>query len=447
MENTLPKNWVETNLKNISEIVRGVSYKKDQALSDYFDSSKYILRGGNIQNGKIDFDTNDNVYVDSSLINEIQEIKKDDVVIVGSTGSKKLIGKAGIADEDLNDVSFGAFLMLLRTSKINTRYHSYFFQTKYYRNSISELAGGVNINNIRKEHLENLKFPLPPLPEQERIVAKLDALFAQHEKMKQSLSRIPQLLKDFRQQVLTKAVTGKLTEEWRKGKELEDWKDEKLENLSSKIGDGLHGTPKYTENSDYYFINGNNLVDGIIQFKDSTRTVSFDEFQKHKKSLGEKTVLLSINGTLGNVAFYNDEKVILGKSACYVNVDDNLLLKKYLKIIYNSEDFLNYAEENATGTTIKNLGLKAIRNFLISLPSLPEQQEIVSRVESLFAKADAIENRYHKLKATLDLLPQTILHKAFKGELVPQLPTDGDARDLLAEIVKLKADQKTKPRK
>src|SRR5690606_41085285 len=81
-----------------------------------------------------------------------------------------------------------------------------------------------------------------------------------------------------------------------------------------------------------------------------------------------------------------------------------------------------------------------------NVPTLQEQQEIVRRVESLFAKADAIETRYQTLKAKIDNLPQAILHKAFKGELVPQLPTDGDAKDLLAEIMALKKEVKGRKR-
>ena len=155
-------------------------------------------------------------------------------------------------------------------------------------------------------------------------------------------------------------------------------------------------------------------------------------------------MFLSINGTLGNTAFYENENIILGKSACYINVVPFLLNKFFLRFVLVSPIFIKYAEENATGTTIKNLGLKAIRNYEVHLPIIEEQTEIVSRVESLFSKIDAIELRCQKLKEKIDQFPQTILHKAFKGELVPQLPTDGDAKDLLKEILALKKEGKKK---
>lgn len=96
-----------------------------------------------------------------------------------------------------------------------------------------------------------------------------------------------------------------------------------LEQVSSKIGDGIHGTPKYDENGSYYFINGNNLSSGRVVITTSTKKVSYEEYVKHKKEINSSTILLSINGTIGNVAIYNHEPIILGKSACYINVHSN----------------------------------------------------------------------------------------------------------------------------
>ena len=93
---------------------------------------------------------------------------------------------------------------------------------------------------------------------------------------------------------------------------MQDWKMTTIAECSTILGDGLHGTPKYDENGEYAFINGNNLHDGKIVIKPDTKRVGLSEFEKHKKELTDRTVLVSINGTLGNVAVYNGEKVILG---------------------------------------------------------------------------------------------------------------------------------------
>jgi len=447
MEKSLPKGWVESNIGTISEIIRGVSYKKNEASSSYSEHSIYILRGGNIQDGRIDFETDDNVYVKSHLVNPKQYIQKDDVVIVGSTGSKKLIGKAGTAGDKLANVSFGAFLMLLRTYTVNSKYHSYFFQTAYYRNTISELAGGVNINNIRKEHLENLKFPLPPLPEQERIVAKLDKLFAQHEKIKQALDRIPQLLKAFRQQVLTQAVTGKLTEQWREGKDLEGWKAKKISELGELIS-GFAFKSSDFKDAGIQLIRMGNLYNNKLDLARSPIFLPKDYDAKliERYSTQKGDILLSLTGTKYKrdygfaIEIDTNEKLLINQRILCVRPSIN---SKYLLYLLRDNIFRDqfFALETG-GVNQGNVGVTNLAKISLKIPPLQEQQEIVRRVENLFAKADAIEARYDTLKAKVDSLPQAILHKAFKGELVPQLPTDGDAKDLLAEIMALKKDVK-----
>ena len=97
----------------------------------------------------------------------------------------------------------------------------------------------------------------------------------------------------------------------------DDWKEVSLIEISEKIGDGMHATPKYADNSDYYFINGNNLDNKNIVINDNTKCVPLEEYEKHKINF-KNTILISINGTIGNLAYYNGETVILGKSACYI---------------------------------------------------------------------------------------------------------------------------------
>ena len=167
----------------------------------------------------------------------------------------------------------------------------------------------------------------------------------------------------------------------------ENWKTYKLEDIVSILGDGLHGTPKYTENGEYYFINGNNLSDGKIVLKSDTKRVNHDEYLKYKKNLNDRTLFVSINGTIGNVAFYNNENVILGKSACYFNLKNDVE-KGFVKHLVSSNYFKNYIETNATGSVIKNVSLKSMREFSFKLPPLPEQRAIASILSVIDAKIE-----------------------------------------------------------
>jgi type I restriction enzyme S subunit len=189
---------------------------------------------------------------------------------------------------------------------------------------------------------------------------------------------------------------------------MSEWKEYKLNDLITKLGDGLHGTPKYDSNGDYYFINGSNLIGGRISVNDNTKKVSKEEFEKYKKELTDRTIFVSINGTLGNIATYNNEKVVLGKSACYFNVRDDVS-KEFVKYIVTDKSFQHYIFEYATGSTIKNVPLKAIREFSFKLPSLPTQTAIAEILSSL---DDKIELN-NKINQELETLAQTLFKRWF----------------------------------
>ena len=215
------------------------------------------------------------------------------------------------------------------------------------------------------------------------------------------------------------------------------WNWERLMNITSILGDGIHGTPEYDATGTVYFINGNNLNNGSIEIKDDTKKVSEQEAKKHKRLLDSTSVLVSINGTLGNVAFYNGENVILGKSACYFNLMGNIN-KQYIKHVLETEYFTEYAKNVATGSTIKNVPLAGMRNFLMPLPPIAEQHRVILRMEHL---ANYIA-RYNNAQAKLDLLNKTlneklkksILQEAIQGKLVPQIAGEGTAQELLERI-------------
>lgn len=160
------------------------------------------------------------------------------------------------------------------------------------------------------------------------------------------------------------------------------WRVTTIGACSTILGDGLHGTPKYTSNGEYAFINGNNLRDGKIVIKADTKRVDEDEYKKYKKDLNERTVLVSINGTLGNVATYNGEKVILGKSACYFNVIESCDVT-FMKYVVSSPQFQQYLQSVATGTTIKNVSLKQMREYEFLIPDLEIQRKIAATLKNL----------------------------------------------------------------
>mgnify|MGYP002771082626 FL=1 len=188
-----------------------------------------------------------------------------------------------------------------------------------------------------------------------------------------------------------------------------EWKEVTLGEVSSKIGDGLHGTPQYDGDGSYYFINGNNLNCGKIIIKDDTKRVGIDEFVKNQKELNEQTLLVSINGTIGNVAKYNNEPCILGKSACYINVIKEVD-KEFIYYVLTSANFKRNITNEATGTTIKNVSLKQMREYKFNIPcNIADQHRIASILSSLDRKIEL----NNKINADLEEMAQAIFKNWF----------------------------------
>ena len=160
------------------------------------------------------------------------------------------------------------------------------------------------------------------------------------------------------------------------------WEQRKLDELTISIGDGLHGTPKYDENGSYYFINGNNLVDSKVSVTEETKKVAFEALSNDDRRLDSTSILMSINGTIGTLARYNNENIMLGKSVAYItpkNINRDFLFYQLQGNVIQS-----YFYKNLTGTTIKNLGLGTIKNAIV-MSTLSEEE---SKIGQFFYKLD-----------------------------------------------------------
>lgn len=176
----IPENWTWVRLGDLLTVISGVSYKR----GDVCKSGIRILRGGNIQAMKVLLD-DDDVFLPYEYNDTEKQVQIGDIVIVASTGSKAVIGKAGYIDRHLQNTLIGAFLRICRPVYLPTaNYLRYLFDSEYYRKHIRDLSQGTNINNVKETYITELVVPLPPLAEQKRIVAKLEELLPLCEKLK-----------------------------------------------------------------------------------------------------------------------------------------------------------------------------------------------------------------------------------------------------------------------
>ncbi|MCL9807042.1 restriction endonuclease subunit S [Flavobacterium amniphilum] len=441
MENTLPKNWVETELNQIISYVIGGDWGKDTDFIDTDFVEVICIRGSEIKNWSRDKGKTASLRkIKKSSLSNRQLIKGDILLEISGGGPDQPVGRTVLIDGDVLNFETHLpkvctnFLRLVRIyENINSKLINHYLQYFYNSGEITKYQGGSNnLRNLKYKDYETISIPLPPLAEQNRIVEKLDTLFAQLETIKTSMAKVPELLKNFRQQVLEKEY--KINAE-----KIE------LNDVCLKIQDGAHHSPKVTyetqlENT-FLYITSKNIRNNYMKL-DNVQYVDFEFhntiYPRCTPEIGD--VLLTKDGAnTGNVTLNElDVPFSLLSSVCLIKTNKEKLIPAYLKYYFQSNDGFNELIGEMTGTAIKRIVLKKIKATKIPLPATNKQQEIVSRVESLFAKADAIEKQYESLKAKIDTLPQAILHKAFKGELTQQLDSDGDARELLREINELK---------
>ena len=326
-------------------------------------------------------------------------LKCGDLLLEKSGGGEKtLVGQVVIFDKDFAAVTSNFVAKMTPHPRFFGGYLNYVFSHFYSGNiNYCSIKQNTGIQNLDSASYLAEKFGFPSLLEQEKIAAFLDHETAKIDALIEKQQRLIELLKEKRQAVISHAVTKGLKPsapmkdsgvEWL-GEVPAHWRVPKLINQASRIGDGLHAAPQYEDGTEIYFINGNNLVDGKIVIGSMAKEVPEFEYKKNYIELNESTVLLSINGTVGNVARYRQEKVVLGKSAAYINCFGSLL-SEYLMFFLQSSNARRYYELEVTGTTIFNLSLASIRRLRVPLPSESEQVEIVNFCESQKSKYESL---------------------------------------------------------
>jgi type I restriction enzyme S subunit len=431
MEKQLPKNWVETSLGNLAQVQSGGTPSRSN--KDYWNGNIPWVKISDIKEIYVDVTTE--FITEEGLKNSSARIFPKGTILFTIFAT---LGKIGILNIDA--ATNQAIAGITPSKFIDDKYLTYSLID--LSNSISEYGKGVAQKNINQAILKDTLIPLPPLEEQNRIVAKLDTLFSQLENIKTSMEKIPVLLKNFRQQVLTQAVTGKLTEEWRKGKGLNTWKYKKIEKTTIKVGSG--STP--TGGQAAYLDKGIPLIRSMNVHFNGIKYEGL-AYLNESQAKGLKNVEVFENDILLNITGASIGRVCLApkglhgarvnQHVCIIRVNEELK-PSFLNIYMSSPIIQSLINNENYGVTRQSFTKAQILELEIPIPHIEEQQIILSKVESLFAKADAIEKQYETLKQKIDTLPQAILHKAFKGELTEQLDSDGDARELFQQIQELK---------
>ena len=425
----LPDGWAETKLEDIA---RDVTYGYT-AKSNRTSGGAKMLRITDIQDNRVDW--SQVPFCAISAPDKAKYLLKKWDLVFARTGAT--VGKSFLIQDDVSDSVFASYLIRVRCLEQEmTRYLSYFFNSPAYWDQITDFSAGIGQPNVNGSKLKGLSIPLAPLAEQKRIADKLEAVLGQVDACRARLDRVPFLLKRFRQSVLASATSGRLTEEWRMTNGVKDeWEETQIQHVAN-VGTG--STP-LRSNSTFFSPKGTPWVTSAATSKklvtESEEFVTDGAIKAHRlKKYPVGTLLVAMYGegkTRGQVTELGIEATINQACAAIV-VNESIITKRFVKFSLEA----NYLEmrELAEGGNQPNLNLSKIKEFPIGLPTLPEQQEIVRRVEDLFAFADRIEARLATAQKTVERLTPATLAKAFRGELVPQDPNDEPASALLNRL-------------
>ena len=292
---------------------------------------------------------------------------------------------------------------------------------------LEDTISGSAQPQITGKGLSEVRLPLPALAEQKAIADKLDTLLAQVENTKARLELIPQILKRFRQSVLAAAVSGRLTEEWRNGAEFEVESDALGKFVSIDIGHAFKS--KEFSARGISLLRGQNIEPGALRWSETKYFPEAKLSEFHHLFINSGDIVLAMDRPIISSGLKiarakpSDLPCVLVQRVARFK-DFNDLLADYLYVLLQDISFSNYIQPNQTGSDIPHISGKQILAYPVKIPSIEEQAEIVRQVDQLFAHADRIEQQVNNALSRVNNLTQSILAKAFRGELTEQWRKD-----------------------
>ena len=296
---------------------------------------------------------------------------------------------------------------------------------KGFEDYMYQRVNGTTIPHMNRKYIEEIQMIDWTIQEQCRIVDYLDRKCSQIDTIIARQQEVIEKLRAYKLSVITEAVTKGLNPnvpmkdsgvEWI-GEIPEHWILNKLKYLSLDIGDGIHATPTYDVDGNIYFVNGNNIGEEYLVFKEDTNTISDTEYASYKLPLlTENTVFITLNGaTYGKTSFYHGEKVLLGKSAGFITLKSTES-REFIRYYLQSYTAKLIMDLSLLGSTIANLSLRTLRDFVIPYPPKEEQIQIVNHLNNRISGIDAAVSKKKKIVDELIDYKKSLIYEVVTGK-------------------------------
>ena len=313
------------------------------------------------------------------------------------------------------------------------------FDSKFFYYAIMNL----NIPNMGyRRHFplfDKLTLPLPPLSEQQRIVERIEELFAKLDEAKERLQEAADSFAVRKAAILHKAFTGELTKKWRRenGVSDESWEEKKGEDFFEYVTSGSRGWAKYYSDKGSIFVRMGNLNHGTIEldFSDIQYVELPDQVEGQRSKLQKNDILISITADVGMIGLVREDMDAYINQHVALARPKNDLYAEFLAWYFVSDVGLQQMQNKQRGATKIGLGLQDIRSIILKIPTLPEQHEIVRLIDDLLARERSAQQATEQALASIDLMKKSILARAFRGELGTNKASEASALELLKQVL------------
>lgn len=420
----VPKNWVWVRLGAIAEIVTGGTPSKKHP--EYYGGNFPFYKPSDLDQGRLTYDASEYLSEEGKKVSRIIPKNSTAVCCIGSIGKCGYLMCEGTTNQQINSA----------IPKINSLCLYYYLCTENFVHNLLSMASATTIAIVNKSKMESCAFPLPPLSEQQRIVERIEELFAKLDEAKERLQEAVDSFAVRKAAILHKAFTGELTKQWRRenGVSDESWEDVSLDSVCKSIYDGDHMPPPKSETG-IPFLVISNVNTGFISFE-KCRFVPEEYYdglsETRTPEIGD--ILYTIVGSYGiPVMVDTDKKFCFQRHMALLKPKD--IYNRFLWRQLQTQSFFEQATSIATGTAQLTVPIKGLRKLIVKCPTLPEQHEIVRLIDDLLARERKAQQAAEQALASIDLMKKSILARAFRGELGTNKASEESALELLRQVL------------
>ena len=422
----IPDNWCWTSFKNVAEVVTGGTPSKKH--KEYYGNVFPFFKPADLNTGRNVSIASEYLSEEGKKVSRVIPAKSTLVCCIGSIGKSGFLEIEGSTNQQINSA----------IPKIEPLYLYYYVNTDCFINQLWSKSSATTISIVNKTKMEECYFPLAPLPEQQRIVERIESLFSKLDEAKEKAQEVIDSFEARKAAILHKAFSGELTAKWREenGVGIESWENRSINDICHSL---KYGTSKKSKTQgSVIVIRMGNLQQGEIDWSDLAYTDDKEDIEKYRLYPGD----VLFNRT--------NSAVLVGKTSIYRGEFPAIYAGYLIKLDYKHDeiigDYLNYAlntpaakeycnNVKTDGVNQSNINAKKIGAFVIPVASMNEQQVIVDIISSLLKKENESKQAAEVVIDQIDTMKKAILARAFRGELGTNDPGEESAVEMLKQIL------------